>query len=75
MSETEAKGKSFSLDMTIADAMSVHPRVREVFAAFRLGGCAHCAINEVETLGQVCDAYGVESGMLLDALEGLVKTG
>jgi hybrid cluster-associated redox disulfide protein len=65
--------KHFNLDMTIAEAMQVHPRVAEVFAAFHLGGCAHCRINEVETLGQVCEGYGVDSDMLLEVLEGLLE--
>ncbi len=67
------ENKHFSLDMTIADAMRVHPRVAEVFAAFHLGGCAHCHINEVETLEQVCAGYGVDPDMLLEVLEGLME--
>jgi hybrid cluster-associated redox disulfide protein len=65
--------KHFSLDMTIAEAMAIHPRVAEVFAAFHLGGCAHCHINQVETLDQVCAGYGVDPDMLLETLEGLME--
>ncbi|MCX5758155.1 MAG: DUF1858 domain-containing protein [Candidatus Hydrogenedentes bacterium] len=65
--------KNFTLDMTIAQAMQVHPRAAEVFAAFHLGGCAHCHINQVETLDNVCMAYGLEPSELLDALEGLME--
>ena len=65
--------KNFTLDMTIAQAMQVHPRAAEVFAAFHLGGCAHCHINQVETLDNVCMAYGLEPTELLDALEGLME--
>ena len=65
--------KHFNLNMTIAEAMAVHPRVAEVFAAFHLGGCAHCHINEVETLEQVCAGYGIDPDMLLDVLEGLME--
>lgn len=63
----------FSADMTVADAMSKHPRAPEVFAAFHLGGCAHCHVNAYETISQVCEAYGVEVEMLLDVLEGLFE--
>ena len=63
----------FNLDMTIGEAMKVHPRVAEVFAAFHLGGCAHCHINQLETLGQVCEGYGIDSDTLLEVLEGLVE--
>ncbi len=67
MSET----KRFSPDMTVSDAMALHPRAGEVFAAFHLGGCAHCHINAYETVQQVCEAYGVEVNVLLEVLEGL----
>ena len=65
--------KLFSLDMTIGEAMGVHPRVAEVFAAFHLGGCSHCGINQYETIGQVTAGYGVDADMLLEVLEGLIQ--
>jgi len=71
MSETKAE-KHFRPDMAVADAMAVHPRVGEVFAAFHLGGCAHCGISHFETIEQVCAAYGVEVDMLLEVLEDVV---
>jgi len=66
--------KHFSLDMTIAQAMQAHPRAAEVFAAFHLGGCAHCHINQVETLDNLCMSYGLDPNELLEALEGLMET-
>ena len=68
------EGKKFNLDMTIADAMAVHPSAAQVFAAFHLGGCAHCHVNTVETLAQVCQGYGIDTNDLLEALEGLIET-
>ena len=62
----------FNKDMTIAQAQAVHPRVREVFAGFHLGGCAHCSIAEFETIAQVTEGYGVPTDMLLKSLEELV---
>jgi hybrid cluster-associated redox disulfide protein len=70
--EGQEQAKHFDLDMTIGEAMGVHPRVREVLAVFHLGGCAHCAINQVETLGQVCAGYGIDTDALLEALESVV---
>lgn len=64
--------KHFSLDMTIAQALDVHPNVAKAFAAFHLGGCAHCHIGQVETLAQLCAGYGIEPAQLLEALEGAV---
>lgn len=68
-----ATGKHFDPDMTIGEAMAVHPKVAEVFAAFHLGGCSSCGISEYETVGQVCMAYGVDVDLLLEVLEGLLE--
>lgn len=65
--------KHFSLDMTIADAMAMHPRAPEVFAAFHLTGCALCHVAQFETVQQVCDNYGIDSDKLLEVLEGLME--
>jgi hybrid cluster-associated redox disulfide protein len=68
----EAQERYFNPDMTVADAMAMHPRVAEVFAAFHLGGCSHCGISQVETIGQVCMGYGVDINILLEVLEELM---
>ena len=65
--------RTFHLDMSIQEAMQIHPRVREVFAAFHLGGCAHCALGQFETIGQVCGGYGVDPDALLEVLESLLE--
>lgn len=61
----------YRADMTVGQAMQMHPRAREVFAGFHLGGCAHCSISEFETIGQICEGYGVPVDMLLGALNSL----
>ena len=70
---SDIQEKHFNPDMPVADAMAVHPRVAEVFAAFHLGGCAHCGISHYETIEQVCMAYGVDVDALIEVLEDLVK--
>ena len=70
---TENQEKQFRPDMPVAEAMSLHPRSGEVFAAFHLGGCAHCGISQFETIEQVCAAYGVDIAVLLEVLEGLFE--
>ena len=61
----------FNVDMTVGEAMQMHPRAREVFAGFHLGGCSHCAVSEFETVRQVCEGYGVPPEVLLQALNSL----
>ena len=67
-----AAGLHFHGDMTIGEAMAVHPRVAEVFAAFHLGGCSNCGVSEYETVAQVCMGYGVDLDVLLEVLEGMM---
>ena len=69
----EAQDKYFRLDMPVAEAMGLHPRVAEVFAAFHLGGCSHCGVAQFETIEQVCMGYGVDAEVLLEVLEGLME--
>ena len=68
-------GEHFDPDMTIGEAMGVHPKVAEVFAAFHLGGCSSCGVSEYETVGQVCMGYGVDVEVLLEVLESLMADG
>jgi len=68
----EAREQYFNADMPVAEAMALHPRVAEVFAAFHLGGCSHCGVSHYETIAQVCAAYGVDLEVLLEVLEGLM---
>ncbi len=63
--------KMFHQDLTVGEAFALHPGARAVFANFHLGGCAHCAISEFETIGQVSEGYGIPLEMILDALNGL----
>jgi hybrid cluster-associated redox disulfide protein len=62
----------FHAGMSVHQAMETHPRAREVFAGFHLGGCSHCGISEFETVGQVCEGYGVPVEQLLETLNGLM---
>jgi hybrid cluster-associated redox disulfide protein len=68
-----AKEGIFNAGMTIGEAMQLHPRAREVFAGFHLGGCSHCAISEFETIAQVCEGYGVPAEMLISSLNSLAE--
>jgi hybrid cluster-associated redox disulfide protein len=69
----EQQERYFRPDMPVAEAMKMHPRVAEVFAAFHLGGCGSCGISQFESIEQVCAAYGVDVAVLLEVLEGLME--
>jgi len=68
---TETK-RTFAAKMSVGDALRLHPQAGEVLASFHLGGCAHCSINEQETLEEVTAGYGVKTDLLLEALNDLV---
>ncbi|PKO21826.1 MAG: hypothetical protein CVU38_12610 [Chloroflexi bacterium HGW-Chloroflexi-1] len=63
----------FDPRMTIAEALTVHPRVAEVLASFHLGGCSECAISDVDTLAGACQSYGIDQNALMTALAELVE--
>lgn len=65
----------FRPDMTIAEALQVHPRVGEVLASFHLGGCSHCAVSEVDTIEGACQSYGIDQHALMAALNSLAGGG
>lgn len=65
----------FRPEMTIAEALEVHPKVQEVLASFHLGGCSQCAVSDVDTIEGACQSYGLEQRALMDALNGLIGGG
>ncbi|MCS7204827.1 MAG: DUF1858 domain-containing protein [Leptospiraceae bacterium] len=74
MKEVSTQGKKyFTSDMTVGEALSLHPDAALVFASYHLGGCSHCSINEFETIEQVCIGYGVPLEQFLDSLNNLLE--
>lgn len=72
---TDEQPDEFSVDMTVGEAMKMHPKAQFVFASYHLGGCSHCAISEHETIEQVCYGYGIPPEDLLESLNSLLKEG
>lgn len=62
----------FSPDMTIAEALRVHPKVTDVLASFHLNGCSHCTVSDVDTLEGACQSYGIDLKALMTALNQLI---
>lgn len=66
----------FEGDMTLADAFEVHPRVREVFAAFGVGGggCSGgSGLDESLTIMETCREYSLDSANVLGALRRFLE--
>lgn len=63
--------RMFDAEMTVGEAMALHPNARWVFASYHLGGCSHCAISNEETIAQVAMGYGVPLEKLVDDLNSL----
>lgn len=63
----------FIKEMTVGEAMTLHPEAPLVFASYHLGGCGHCRVSEVETIEEVCEGYGIEVDILLDSLNSLLE--
>jgi hybrid cluster-associated redox disulfide protein len=73
--ESEETPSQFTPDMTVGEAMKLHPKAQFVFASYHLGGCSHCAISEHETIEQVCYGYGIPPDELLESLNRLLEDG
>lgn len=61
----------FHPDTIVADALSLHPKARWVFAAYHIGGCYGCERAAGETLAEVATGYGIPLERLLRDLNSL----
>lgn len=62
----------FHRDMTVAEALELHPDAAMVMASFHLGGCSSCSISSHHILGPAAESYQVDIDALLDALNSLL---
>ena len=67
----EVSERKFDAEMTVGEALALHPAARWVFAAYHLGGCSNCAVSNEETLTQVAEGYGLPLKKLLADLNSL----
>ena len=74
--KTEVRRQSgaphFNKDMTIGEALKLHPLAQTVMAGFHLGGCSSCDIKEDHILGAAAKDYGINLDNLLEALNGIL---
>jgi hybrid cluster-associated redox disulfide protein len=64
--------RRFVPEMTVDAALALHPSARWVFAAYHIGGCAHCAISSEETLAEVAAGYELPLERMLADLNALL---
>ena len=63
---------TFTPEMTVREALLVHPQTEQLLATFHLGGCSSCAVDPNETLAQVCREHGRDLTVLLTNLNQLL---
>jgi len=67
------KSKNFEANMTVGDALALHPDARWVFAAYQIGGCNRCSQVDEETLLEVATGYELPLERLLADLNTLLE--
>ena len=68
----QGNGPVFHRDMSVGEAMKLHPQAVAVMAGFHLGGCSSCSISDNHILGDAARDYGINIDHLLTALNGLL---
>ena len=63
----------FEPEMKVAEALTLHPSARWVFAAYHIGGCNQCPRSADETLEQVADGYKLPLDRFLRDLNSLLS--
>jgi hypothetical protein len=63
--------RTFDAQMTVSEALQLHPSARWVFAAYRLSGCTQCESSPEETLAEVAEGYRFELADFLRDLNSL----
>jgi hybrid cluster-associated redox disulfide protein len=65
----QAQGATaFAPEMSVREALLVHPQAEQVLASFHLGGCSHCAVEPGDKLADACHEHGVDVQALLQTL-------
>lgn len=67
--------EAFLPDMTVREVTLLHPQAPQVLAAFHLGGCSSCAVDEDDTLAKICAENGIDANLLLRNLNQLLTAG
>lgn len=66
--------KNFDANMTVGEALALHPDARWVFAAYHVGGCNTCSRVDHETLRELADGYKLPLEKFLADLNGILES-
>jgi len=67
--------KKFEANMTVSEALALHPSARWVFAAYHISGCTSCGSSTEETLSEVATGYQLSLERLLADLNSVLQEG
>jgi hypothetical protein len=71
-----ATGKlRFDPNLSLTNLFETEPRAQAILAAFHIGGCASCAVDESNTLAAAVRERGVDLDQVLTALNTLPENG
>lgn len=70
----ETTQHQFQPNMTVEEALALHPAAKWVFASYHLGGCSNCDSASDETLAEVAEGYGLSLEKLLNDLNSLFRS-
>ncbi|MFC1888451.1 hypothetical protein ACFL4G_01715 [Thermodesulfobacteriota bacterium] len=56
-------------DITIAEALMIDARVKDVLEEFNIGGCSTCSLSDQETLEEAAASYGLNVEEMTAAIE------
>jgi hypothetical protein len=65
---------AFVPQMTVEQALALHPSVRWVFAAYHVGGCSGCSRADGETLQELAEGYRLPLERFLSDLNSLLAS-
>lgn len=65
----------FDPDAPLTELFAREPRAQNVLAAFHIGGCADCAVDENESLAEAVRARGADLNKVMTALNTLPANG
>lgn len=59
-------------DMKIGEILQIHPQAQHVLAAFHIGGCSSCYVDDRQSLNEAVAVNGRELEPILAALNALI---